>query len=218
MDLRRRRSTPSSSTRSSSSEPEANGGLSARRMISHAQHHGPVLKLHQSLWLTLLPTTLRTFLLKLFSCLRPTWKERYLMIVGSFLYKFRDASSTSPKGAPIPLESLRVVPHDDDRKITIDAPPGYTVLWISTFRQDYYYAVRDDEVLLWRQTLSDARMECRKRDLGHVPPDSYPREWDYYDKLGAASLRSKNRIRERVQEMEMQELSEWSTTSRGVFG
>ena len=148
------------------------------------------------------------------------------MIVGSYFYKFTKETSTAPKGSPIPLEAMDVsliVNQDDSTGAEFVFPPlpiGYQQIFvISTFRKKTYYAATNrEEALLWIHTIRDAQHEAKRRSLGHAPAGSYPKAaWEYYDALGRSLVQSKDRIRTRMEEMEMKALNEEGQIARGFY-
>eukprot|EP00934_Nitzschia_sp_Nitz4_P004335 Nitzschia sp. Nitz4//scaffold131_size63436//12955//13617//NITZ4_006266-RA/size63436-processed-gene-0.96-mRNA-1//1//CDS//3329535241//4325//frame0 len=203
-------------------------GLAAKSMIDSApQQHGVVLKLHIPILFTILPEFLQNIILSFsfLSFLAPSWEQRYLILCGSFLYKFQDQVSTTPKGAPFDLETINVELVKNGRFPELGKlPPGYTsVFCVSTLRRKHYYAVVDEEeALLWSRCLKDARQEAITRNMGHAANVPYPQSWTYYDSLGRNLVKSKERIRERLDEYNMREM-EMSTFSdgsipRGFYG
>jgi hypothetical protein len=170
----------------------------------------------------------------LFSWLAPTWEKRYLVIVGSYLYKFKDESSTSLSGSPAYLgsmeassiirDSMRI--QDSDVAVALDiAPNGYSTLFVvSTGYRRHYYAAPSEEVArMWVATLVQARQEAITRSMGHAAPESYPAEWDSFDRVGEASLRRKETMRFRLQELssrelEMSSFNEGGALPRGYYG
>jgi hypothetical protein len=202
------------------------------------QEHGPVRKLHIPLFYSLLPRLMQKCLaavpvLDRFTC--PRWEARYLVLLGSYLYKFedhvpqRDAFS-HPKGSPLTLSSveafivdnnsLSFLPFDSERT-PFEAG---TLFCVSTFRKQYYYCANDPEqALVWVNSIMETKQEAVKRSMGHAQKDSYPKAWEYYDQLGRNLRSQKERIRMRVerkalQEFEMSPLMEGTPLSGGYFG
>jgi len=194
--------------------PQHGSGLSAKSMIdSCPQQHGVVLKLHVPLLYSILPEFLQRIILSIsfLSFLGPTWKQRYLIVCGSYLYKFKDQVSEVPKGSPFELETIRVssIPSESIRIPELgNIPPGFlAVFTISTFRRLQYYAVSDEEeAKLWIRSINDARHETITRKMGHSGSMPYPSTWRYFDSLGQGLLKSKERIRVKMEEYNMREL------------
>ena len=212
------------------------------------QHHGNVLKLHVGLLYSILPLFLQKFLLQisfLAYFLAPKWKQRYLILLGSYVYKFSNKAKNDPnvsgrksKGSPIPTESINTHvlqgPEDKEALNTRDVtaatalgllPPEYTsVFVVTTMRKSNYYAVTDrQEATAWVNSLRQARQEAVTRSMGHAPVDSYPKEWAYFDGLGKDLVKSKERICRKMEEqcmreLEMSSLSPGGGLQRGVCG
>jgi hypothetical protein len=161
----------------------------------------------------------------------PKWERRYLVLLGSFLYKFADnLERQQPKGSPLPVDTIDVflVEQGDSRGfegVFLDessVPSGCkSVFCVSTFRKRFYYAVADrEQALLWVNALLEAKQEAVRRSMGHAHEDSYPKSWEYYDRLGQSLRRQKDRIRQRMdeknlQELEMSQLSDGGPLPRG---
>jgi hypothetical protein len=103
-------------------------------------------------------------------------------------------------------------------------PGGYTSIFIvSTLRRRHYYAVSDnEESLLWVRSLDDARQEAITRNMGHASNVPYPAWWKHFDSLGKGLVKSKDRIKERMEMsgmdgMEMTGFSD-GQIPRGYYG
>ena len=214
-------------------------GLTIQSMqAASPQQTGTVMKLHVSPLYTLMPRFMQKWILKFWflSFLRPSWKPRYLILLGSYLYKFKDddqhhLSSQQPKGAPVPIDGIDVHLVDGANEDAVVAltqqqlRSGYTsVFCISTLRKQYYYAcVSREEALTWVNGLREARQEAVTRSMGHAARDSYPQKWTYFDSLGANLVNSKDRIRTRIEqsnlrELEMSNLTDGGPAPRGFYG
>mmetsp|Transcript_18957 Transcript_18957/g.31418 ORF Transcript_18957/g.31418 Transcript_18957/m.31418 type:complete len:274 (+) Transcript_18957:143-964(+) len=225
-------------TESLSSKYYLGKGLSAPSMLKASPSHtGPVLKLHVPIFYTLLPAFLQRFLSYCFqssssrnkqSCwLTPSWKPRYLIQLGSYLYKFNDESSQAPKGSPLFVQELEVYLMDDLADVQgIDdyhslAPTSktdntnYTYICVATLRKRHYYAVpSNEEAHVWVNTLWQARQEAITRTMGHakhLPPYRY----QYFDELAESLVQSKHRIRRKMQESTLREME---LTTVGCMG
>jgi len=228
-----------------STSTSSRGGLTLGAMQSASpQHTGTVQKLHVSPLFTILPHLVQKLILTVwcFKFLRPRWQTRYLVLLGSYLYKFSltgtdDATTTTgstehqqqgPKGAPLAVESLDAHLIDSDRDFGIAVhllPPGYdTMICVSTLRKKYYYACTSrPEAVAWINSLREARHEATTRFMGHAPKDAYPANWAYFDALGRSLANSKDRIRRKMEEsreMEMSHLTggEGGPGPRGYYG
>jgi len=76
-------------------------------------HSGSVLKLSSSPLYTAVPSPVQ-YILSFFPRLLPRWKDRHLVAIGNYLYKFesncsslKSDASCSVKGSPIPLEKIQ---------------------------------------------------------------------------------------------------------------
>jgi hypothetical protein len=217
---------------SRSEETEAfvpGAGLSASALInSDPQHHGVVLKLHIPILYSILPEFLQRIILSwsFLSFLAPHWKQRHLVLGGSYLYKFKDRSSKVPKGCPFEIDGLHV---DMVRMGEIpeigSLPPGFSAIFtVSTLLRQQYYAVSDnDEAGLWIRSIQEAKQATITRNMGHASNMPYPSAWKYFDSLGSSLVKSRTRIRERMEEsrlreMEMTEYAEAGPLPRAYHG
>lgn len=230
--MRQRRGMASSSSAENESEPivrEQGSGLAAKALIeSSPQQHGVVLKLHIPILYNFIPSCLQRILLafEFLSFCRPSWKQRYLILCGSFLYKFKDQSSKVPKGEPFHVETSNVKIVKTDQSPHVGSlPPGFSIIFcVSTLRRKHYYAVRDtEEAMLWIRSMQEARQETITRNMGHSNHVPYPKSWQYFDSLGKSLVKSKERIKERMEdsrlrEMEMSNFTEGGPLPRGYHG
>lgn len=234
--LRQRQRTTHTMTKRNTSSPAA---LSRSALLEASpQQHGLVQKLHVPLFYNILPRFMQKCLASvpmLEWCICPRWEARYLVLLGSYLYKFEDDGSkrgapSHPKGSPLDLSSIEAYTVDNDTlknlSLNSDRRPleAGTVFCVSTFRKQYYYCVSDHEqATVWVNSILEARQEAIKRSMGHAQKDSYPKAWEYYDQLGRNLKNQKERIRIRVerkefQELEMSQLTEGAPFSAGYFG
>ena len=223
-----------------------NTGLTVESMErASPQHTGTVRKLRVPFLFGMLPQFLQRVVLKVwcFRFLRPIWQSRYLIVLGSYLYKFKDNDGRKllhqqPNGSPVRLDHMSVYlvttssGHDDtDALIALDflfnkngRDDGSCIFCVATFRKKYYYACSNhEEALLWVNTLREACQECVTRTMGHAVNDSFPRNWKYYDTLGDELVHRKDRIRTRLQqsnlrELEMSNFTEGGPLPRGYYG
>jgi hypothetical protein len=218
-------------------------GLTVRNLErASPQHTGKVLKLRVPFLYTLLPSFLQRIVLKVwcFSFLRPMWQSRYLIVLGSYLYNFKDDTGLNllnqqPNGSPVRLDHMNVYlvgsEHDDQDALIVlsslnisASDDSSCVFCISTFRKKYYYACSNQgDALIWVNTLRDASQECVTRTMGHAVKDSFPQIWKYYDTLGDDLVNRKDRIRNRLQqsnlrELEMSNFTEGGPLPRGYYG
>lgn len=215
-------------------------GLSCPSLLQASpQEHGLAYKLHVPFVYAILPRRLQSLITRisfLARYLAPQWKKRYLVLLGSYLYKFVDNTShTDPKGSPIPVDSIdahlvelkqeTVSPVQGLFIDTKSMPENcQAVLCVATFQKVQYFAVADrEQATTWLNALSQAKQEAIQRTMGHAPVDSYPSHWSYYDRLGEGLCKQKERIRRRLheasmREMEMIQVGDASSFPRGYFG
>lgn len=228
-ELRRRTGTTSGKAvaeenESLSSKYYLGKGLSATSMLNASPSQtGPALKLHVPVFYTLLPAFLQRFLSYCFKFLAPSWKPRYLIQLGSYLYKFSDESSKAPKGSPLPVQEVDVYLMEDLADVQgIDDYHGlspedgnteYTYFCVATMRKRHYYAVTSkEEAQVWVNTLVQARQEAITRSMGHAKNQPYP--YQYFDDLAQSLVQSKDRIRRKMQDSSMREM-ELATVGAG---
>jgi hypothetical protein len=192
-------------------------GLAAQSLIdSSPNHHGVVLKLHIPVLYSVLPEFIQRFILSwslLSSWIGPSWKQRHLILCGSYLYKFKDRSSSSPKGCPFEIDHtkadiIRRHNYSDVLPEIGNVPPGYDAIFtVSTLRREQYYAVADmDEALLWVRSIQEAKQESIKRNMGHANNVPYPQSWRHFDTLGKSLVKQKTRIRQKLEESNLREM------------
>ena len=200
-------------------------GLSASHMIDASpSHHGIALKLHVPILFSVLPRSLKTLIMS-WSCLSwftPEWRQRYIIMIGQFLYKFKNDSSSTPKGTPFSIdmiESSLLTSIDDDEMAPAleQLPQGFQAIFtVSTFGKKHYYAVSNrEEALAWVNSLRQARQEAVTRKMGHASNVPYPKSWAYFDSLGRSLQKSKERIKTKVEEHNMREMELSGLTGGG---
>jgi hypothetical protein len=210
-------------------------GLSATAMMKASpSQSGIAIKLHVPLLFSILPTFIQRIIssIGLFRCIAPAWKERFLIQIGGFLYKFGHDAAKTPKGTPFAIDSVDVhlVERDgesyDGSEFAIqNLPPSYQgVFVVSTLRKKHIYAVQTrDEALMWIHTLRQGRQEAITRSMGHANHMPYPQTWSYFDALAKTFIKSKERIKARIEEtntreMEMSSMGERGPAPRAYYG
>ena len=189
----------------------SSGLVASSLLASSPTHHGNALKLHVPLFYTICPEFLQSLIRSVwcFSSLRPQWKKRYLILVGSYLYKFLSpSSSSSVKGSPIPVDAFDVhIVEDCDREDGdlwgVTLPCGYEGMFcVSSIRKQQYYAVPTrQDATVWVTSLRERRHETIRRSMGHTAHMPYPPAWNHLDGLAASLVQSKERIRQRQQHL-----------------
>lgn len=206
-------------------------GLSANSMIAASpSHHGIVYKLQVSLLFSVLPSFVQRIICSyaVLSFLAPKWKERYLIQIGNNLYRFKTPTSSTPKGAPVPLEQtmdVRMLLSTEDGVEYVPTPPGIgAVFVVSTFRKKQYYGVTTrNEALTWIKSIEEGQQEATRRSMGHTKDVPYPKSWECFDSLGSSLVKSKERIQTKIsesegREMEMSSFGERGALPRGYYG
>ena len=208
-------------------------GLSVGKMLRESPfHHGPVWKLHVPVLYSILPVWLKKILSSWFcpNSFSPTWKPRYLVSLGKYLYRFKNEQSSNPKGTPIDIQrmqanivSLSGSQNEDMEILPKTLPRGCTAVFkVSIFGKEQYFAVSDkEEALTWTSSIQQGRQETITRIMGHSEHTLYPKSWEYFDKLGDEFANKKFRIKQRLEEsnkrdMELTSLSTFSRT--GITG
>ena len=180
------------------------------------------MKLHIPIFFTILPGWVQKLIRYFFKFLAPTWKPRYLIQIGGYLYKFNDESSRAPKGSPLPVDELDVHLLDDwhrdvdgiDDVASLTLPDYEGYFCVSTLRKRQYYAVATrDDALVWVNTLRQARQDTITRTMGHARDQHYP--YQYLDALGSSLVKSKDRIRAQIEQTTLREME---LTTMGTGG
>jgi len=225
----RRPSPPVDVTATGASPPARDGvlrtsgrsGLSALTLLdSSPQQHGSVMKLHTPPLYSILPEFLQRWVssISFLSFLCPSWKHRYLILCGSFLYKFSTATSPDPKGSPFDLESVEAgIASTDFVDAASQLGSGYRALvTVSTLRKQHVYAVANaEEARVWMQSIDQAKQEAITRRMGHANHVPYPTRWKHLDALGRSLVKSKERIRGRMESSQMREMEMSSFATGG---
>eukprot|EP00542_Grammatophora_oceanica_P018196 CAMPEP_0194049198 /NCGR_PEP_ID=MMETSP0009_2-20130614/29990_1 /TAXON_ID=210454 /ORGANISM="Grammatophora oceanica, Strain CCMP 410" /LENGTH=220 /DNA_ID=CAMNT_0038695291 /DNA_START=139 /DNA_END=801 /DNA_ORIENTATION=- len=200
------------------------GQLSASSLLSASPtQQGRALKLHVPVLYTLLPSFIQNFIrnVSFLAFLGPTWSERLLVLCGSYVYKFVNESSKAPKGSPLPVDVVNVSLVQESTELDgVILPVGYKAIFqVSTLRKKQYYAVpTKEEAMIWITSLQDARQEAIRRSMGHAANMPYPKSWSYFDTLAVGLVKSKDRIRQRLEEQNMREMELSSLTDGGPIG
>lgn len=235
--LRNRRAM-SNSTPSNSNDDilttRTGAGLSANRMIAASpSHQGKVHKLQIPLLFSVLPAFLQRIICSysILSFLAPKWKERYLIQIGNYVYRFSSPNSSTPKGSPVALEMITDVQlftsqsSSHDGVEFVSTPPSVGAIFcISTYGKRQYYGVSTrDEAFTWINSLQEGKQEATRRSMGHADSMPYSKQWQYFDNLGANFVKSKDRIKNKIvetetREMEMTTFGERGAIPRGYYG
>lgn len=91
-------------------------------------------------------------------CSSPSWKPRYFILIGNFLFRFREETSSRPKGVPIPIDSATVsldTEHENCFRV-------YTV------RKNYIIRAKSkNEAISWINAVNERKAQVIKENLGH---------------------------------------------------
>mmetsp|Transcript_24282 Transcript_24282/g.28606 ORF Transcript_24282/g.28606 Transcript_24282/m.28606 type:complete len:251 (+) Transcript_24282:122-874(+) len=213
--------------------PSIDGNLSfASLEKASPSQQGKVLKLHVPLFYSLVPSFLLGILRYCPSSLNPSWKERNLVILGNYIYRFYNELSKSIKGSPTCLDgidaqlftkqttgigSTPIFQGADFGGVFLKELPPFcnAVFSIRSIDKTRYYAVESEEdAVMWVNSIREGRQECIKRKMGHAEHVPYPRSWEHFDRLGDQAVKQHARIKENVARHERRE-TEMSISSLG---
>jgi hypothetical protein len=93
----------------------------------------------------------------LFPCWFPKWKSRYFILIGNYLFRYKDEHGERPKGVPIPLDSVTVRVKNGD------------CFEVSTIRK--VYTIRTDsaaDAISWVQAIKARKAQAIKEAMGHA--------------------------------------------------
>jgi PH domain len=93
-----------------------------------------------------------------------TWKPRFLILKGAYLFKYASDEADVPIGAPIPIVDAKWqrIESDDPAR-----PHGFSMTLV---RKRYMFSVgSNEEVTEWLRVLSDQRIIAYKQMMGHLP-------------------------------------------------
>lgn len=97
----------------------------------------------------------------LFPCLVEQWRERYFVLIGSYLFRFASEQGDKVKGVPIPLDCVTV-------KML-----GDSSFEVATLRKTYSIRVRNDrEANEWVNAIKKRKLEAIRENMGHAPVES----------------------------------------------
>ena len=126
--------------------------VSAAALIPHACKTG-ILKKRRNSWLSYC-----------FPFLFKKWNERLVILVGNYLFRFECRESESPKGVPIPIDSV----HASYMKVD-----NNDLVQIRTIRKVYIFKCADkDECVHWINAIIERKNESIKERMGHKKLES----------------------------------------------
>lgn len=101
-----------------------------------------------------------SFLAWIFPCIYPEWKERYLILIGAYIYRF-SSEIGDLKGVPIPVESTTVTLSEQNDTFALE-----------TLRKKYVIRVTSTEDRTkWVDAIKTRKHMAIKERLGHAPLD-----------------------------------------------
>ena len=195
---------------------------------SNPSHYGQVMKLNIPLLYSLSPTWLQRIFRYCPSPLRPTWKKRYMIQIGKYLYRFKidgaeNGNGPNPemkiKGTPIPLETILIKPVNKtlfgglqiDRNEFIALPqdlPSFCDGYFSmtSSGETRYYAVSSKEdANTWTNSIRQGRQANIEKKMNHDRAP-YPESWKYIDRMGEERVERNGRIKKSMKVDERREM------------
>ena len=160
--------------------------LSAQALLGASPiHSGVTMKMHVPIIYSFLPSSIQ-WILSSRCCPKswsPQWKQRYLIALGSYLYKFKNDNGSSPKGSPLPIETseVRMISRDDvaadEFNIVTDClPPDCNAVFeVTSVGKTQYFAVQSrEEAMIWVNSLRQMRQDTITWKMGHSKGIPYP--------------------------------------------
>ena len=219
--------------------------LAASNLLkSNPTQSGQVYKLNIPFFYAFLPLWLKAFLRYVPFAeslgLIPSWKKRYLVQIGKYVYRYQinsqGGNKMTPKGTPMPLETIQcqrnqmtssgVQSNSCDEIISFarDVPSScHGFFSITSSGETRYYAVSTpDDATVWINSLREGRQSVIERNMGH-DRRPYPENWRYIDVMGEQKYNRNKRIKEKMdrsnmKELEMMELMGGAGVRSGHFG
>ena len=238
-------STTNSATRVSHRPPQPGNALAASTLFkSNPTHHGQVMKLNVPMIYSLSPTWFQRILRTCPSYFRPSWKKRYMIQIGKYMYRYKisgaasDQSNMELKGTPVSLDTaqskplhlttygLQVANDQEVIAFAADLPSicsGY--FSITSAGETRHYAVATkEEATTWINSIRQGRQANIELTMGH-DKRPYPESWRYIDAMGDERVKRHGRVKNLMvgterREMEMMEFMDGGMNSgnRGHFG
>ena len=203
--------------------------LSAPALLAASPiHAGTAMKMHIPVFYSFLPSSIQ-WLLSSGWCPRswsPQWKRRYLIALGGYLYRFKDENGSTPKGAPITIDTTdaRIISRDDtdgnEFNILLDlVPDGHTVFEVSSLTKTQYFAVESrEEAVAWVNSLRQMRQDAITRNMGHSKDVPYPKKWESFDASAKRLQDHKTRIKNRMDDLDRKEQEMQNLGGSGSMG
>lgn len=208
------------------SQPAQPGkALAASTLLkSSPSHHGKVMKLNVPLIYSIAPTWLQRLLRMCPTPLKPSWKKRYMIQIGKYLYRYQISDTENQnkmklKGTPIEVKNLQIksmllttfgIQHeanDDVIAFAGDLPTfcsGY--FSITSDGETRYYAVEaKEDANTWINSLRQGRQANIELAMGH-DRSPYPSSWKYIDAMGDERVQRNKRVKEIVKRSDQKEM------------
>ena len=214
--------------------------LAASNLLkSNPSHIGQVMKLDLPLFYSIMPSWVQRILRYLPSPFRLSWKKRYMIQIGKYLYRYQidsdvgihgmsEGSKMKLKGTPILLSTLDAKPlvqttyglqtanHDDIIAFASDLPPFCSGFFsITSDGETRYYAVSSvEEANTWIHSLRQGRQANIELSMGH-DKRPYPESWRYIDAMGEERFRRNRRVKDLIKNSERREIEILETMDGG---
>lgn len=222
-------------------------GMNASILLkSSPTQHSQVMKLNIPLIYSFAPGWLRNVLRYCPGPFKPSWKQRYLIQIGKYLYRFSYKNTASQsaaplmksKGSPIPLDQIQVrlisksnilLDYECEIRALRDDLPSFCDGFFSiTFGGDtkYYACQTEQDAVTWCNSLQEGRQSVITVNMGH-DKRPYPKKWKYIDFIGEQLYKRKDRIKEALRRSDMDQLDmidinngqlSHGTMPRGFYG
>ena len=98
----------------------------------------------------------------MFPCFFPRYNERYLVLIGGYLYRFKSLHDDSIKGVPIPLDGIIT--------IAVNNKIDNFSFEIRMIRKNYTFMVDSlSEVNEWVSAIKERQQLSIRERMGHIP-------------------------------------------------
>ena len=117
-------------------------------------------------------------------------KDRELLLVGGYLYKFEKGPAKKLCGTPIPLRSLNA----EVQVTTGTSSLHLTITSSTTTKHRYYQLPNEDDYDFFIATVRERKVENIKREMGHTEVET--EGWKRADRAASSLVKRKGRIDE----------------------
>ena len=102
-----------------------------------------------------------SFYSKVFPCATDPFVRRFIVLSGSYLYRFTDMNNSKPKGVPIPIESITVEKIDEFS------------FCLKAIRKSYIFrALSMEDCRSWAKAINERKLMAVKETMGHAEVSS----------------------------------------------